>query len=274
MHSTLTTLLDRLDGARGKGAEVLDWGCPVPAFGDISKSRVATVGINPSNREFVDEQGAELQGEARRFHTLNSFTLDSWADANARHLRLIVESCCGYFHRNPYDRWFKTLDLVVSGTNASYYDQISSACHLDLIPYATAQKWSELSKDKKATLLELNRDAIGLLVRDSPVRTLILNGRSVIAQFEAISRTRLEASEIPAWSLPRKNGYDVAGISYKGWATEIGGVELGRTILVLGFNHNLQSSYGVTAHVIRSIRDWVAESMRSVNGKATRQGPS
>ena len=74
-----------------------------------SVAQVATVGINPSNLEFMDEAGNELQGAARRFHTLTSLGLQSWGEADSRHLETIAHSCSAYFDRNPYDRWFKRL---------------------------------------------------------------------------------------------------------------------------------------------------------------------
>src|SRR5205809_4127565 len=132
MLTALTTLLDRLDSPAVSGTDVITWGCPVPSFGDLSNSEVATVGLNPSNREFVDESGGELEGSLRRFHTLNSLGISSWSHADARHLRLILESCRMYFFDNPYDRWFKRLDHVVSGTKASFYSPSCGACHLDL----------------------------------------------------------------------------------------------------------------------------------------------
>src|SRR3954451_1613485 len=107
MHTALATLIDRLDSSVASTTDVIPWGCPVPSFGDLSNSRVATLGLNPSNREFVDELGNELQGSYRRFHTLKSLGLRSWSDADARHLRLILESCRAYFSGNPYDKWFR-----------------------------------------------------------------------------------------------------------------------------------------------------------------------
>jgi hypothetical protein len=65
---------------------VIKWGAPVPSFGDLSSSFVATVGLNPSNREFVDDSGQELCDSERRFHTLHSLGLSSWSDVDARHL--------------------------------------------------------------------------------------------------------------------------------------------------------------------------------------------
>jgi hypothetical protein len=257
MYATLATLVDRLDSAAVSGTNVIRWGCPVPSFGDLSNSLVATLGLNPSNREFVDESGHELQGSLRRFHTLKSLGIRSWADVDARHLRLILESCRSYFLGNPYDRWFKRLDQVISGTQASYYGVALRACHLDLIPYATASKWTELTSRQRSSLLVVAGDTLGLLLRDSPVRLLILNGRSVVEQFEEVADISLERCNMPSWALPRRSGIDVGGIAYKGVVDTLSGIGLRHRVVVLGFNHNLQSSFGVTTQVLYAIRKWI-----------------
>src|SRR5260370_2329476 len=263
MHTTLTTLIDRLDSPAVSGTDVIRWGCPVPSFGDLSTSRGATLGLNPSNREFVDELGDELQGPFRRFHTLKSLGLASWADADARHLRLIMESCRTYFLGNPYDTWFKRLDQVVSGAKASFYDASCGACHLDLIPYATARKWTELTAQQRSSLMAVAADTLGLLLRDSPVRVLLLNGQSVVEKFQDIAGVRLEREEMHGWTLPREHSADVAGFAYRGMVNNLSGIRLSNEVLVLGYNHNLQSSFGVTKEVILGIRNWIS---RAVNG--------
>lgn len=264
MYSALTTLLDRLDSADTQRAAVIRWGSPVPSFGDLTKSEVATLGLNPSNKEFVDNSGNELSGSERRFHTLKSLGLEAWREADVRHIALILNSCKEYFLRNPYDRWFKKLDVVVAGSGASFYNSHSSACHLDLIPYATECKWTELSSQQKRWLNAIASDSLGLLLRDSPVRLLILNGQSVITAFEEISNIKLESEEQQAWSLPRHNGKDVRGVSYVGAADELGGINLGRTVRILGFNHNIQSSFGVTNCVIQEIYQWIRKESQEV----------
>ncbi len=262
MHSVLTTLIDRLDSTEVSGTNVIPWGCPVPSFGDLSSSGVASLGLNPSNREFVDERGKELEGTSRRFHTLKSLGLSCWADADARHLRLILQACRDYFVCNPYDRWFKKLDKVIGGTAASYYDPSRKACHLDLIPYATERKWTELSSAQRSSLMGTAGDILGVLLRDSPVRVLILNGRSVVDHFQGVASSRLDETEMPAWSLPRRSGPDVKGIAYRGIVERISGTRLRHQLLVLGFNHNLQSSFGVTSEVLQAIRSWIANTVR------------
>jgi hypothetical protein len=237
---------------------VIKWGCPVPSFGDLSSARIATLGLNPSNREFVDESGEELQGNSRRFQTLASLGLRSWSEIDARHLRMILDSCRRYFLGNPYDRWFKKLDQVVSGAKASFYGTSGGACHLDLIPYATVEKWTELTTQQRSSLLAVAADTLGLLLKDSPVRILILNGQSVVEQFQAACGIRLDREQMLGWSLARRPKQDVIGLAYRGTVHSLSGIRLPHEILVLGYNHNLQSSFGVTNEVILAIRDWIS----------------
>ncbi len=243
MEATLAALVRYINEISFAEDHIIPWSCPILCFGDPSTAEVATLGLNPSNREFVDEAGNELEDPLRRFHTLSSLGLNRWGQANAIHLQLILESYRAYFVRNPYDAWFRRLDYIISGLGASYYDLPNSACHLDLIPYATAEKWTTLSSGKRSALLNLASETLALLLRDSPIRLLVLNGNSVM----------------PGWSLPRRSTADVQGFAYKGIVRSISNIDLEREVLVLGFNHNIQSSFGVTSEVLASIRRWVAE---------------
>jgi len=259
MDSMVSDLLRRLGDESLDGTGIIPWSSPVLSFGDLSASSVATLGLNPSNREFVDGEGRELEGPHRRFHTLTSLGLNRWADAGARHRGLIAESCRAYFARNPYDTWFKRLDYLLAELRVSYYSAMFSACHLDLVPYATADKWTALSRQQRLKLLERSGDTLGLLLRDSPVRVLILNGSSVVEHFSRVADVELESNRMSDWTL-RRNGEDgVTGTAYIGIVRSVGGVRLRREVQVLGFNHNIQSSFGVTRQVTSSIRTWIAE---------------
>lgn len=264
MTATLTSLLERLDNKALTKARVIPWSSPIPSFGDLSRSKIATLGLNPSNREFVDLSGNELVGISRRFHTLRSLGIKKWSDANSTHHSMILDSCNLYFHQNPYDGWFKGLDKIISGTNASYYDDSIKACHLDLIPYATACKWTELTSEQRAFLLNFSADTLGLLLRDSPVRLLVLNGQAVIDNLQRISGANFTQDTITTWTLPRKSGIGVKGFSYRGTVDEIAGVKLNRKVHILGFNHNIQSSFGVTTLVKSAIRSWITTSTKEI----------
>jgi hypothetical protein len=252
MKETITTLLSRF-ARKDLQASVIPWGSPIPSFGDLMAAKVATLGLNPSNREFVDVNGAELDGGQRRFHTLRSLNLARWADATSAHLELIAKSCEGYFANNPYDMWFRKLEYVMSGTGASYYASPSRACHLDLVPYATARKWTVLSQRERRALLGAADDTLGLLLQHSPIRVLILNGSAVVSAFEKITHARLTRKRRVNWTLP----HGIEGFSFEGIVQSICGIELCRPVRVVGYNHNIQSSFGVTRQVTSSIQRWI-----------------
>lgn len=262
MIPALRDLVQRLENPDIAKAGVIQWGSPVPTFGDLGSSQIATIGLNPSNREFVDITGNELIGPFRRFQTLRSLGLNHWSDATTKHLHLIEESCTNYFSRNPYDTWFKELDSLLGGVASYYYaNSTRSACHMDVIPYATLSKWTELSALQRSKLLEIAGDTLGLLLRDSSIKFLILNGNTVVKNVESVSGTRLTRIEMPGWTLPRKAHGGVPGVSYCGRINKIRKVNLGREITVLGFNHNIQSSFGVTNEVKANIRRWIIDSI-------------
>lgn len=258
MYSILTTLITRLEDPRMTSTGVIDWGSPVPSFGNIGKSKVVSLGLNPSNREFLDNEGYELTGPMRRFHSLSSLGINSWAEINALHLKQIIETCFSYFLSNPYDTWFRKLDQIISSTGYSYYDSINQACHLDIIPYATEKKWTDLTTIEKQLLIDISGDALARLLEYSSVRMIILNGISVIKHFEKISKVNLEKEELNSIKLNRKNGRHIKGYIYKGYFNQLSGINLDKKILAIGFNHNIQSSFGITNNVIYELKEWVS----------------
>lgn len=258
MIPVATTFVHRLARGDVDAQPVMGWTCPVPYFGRMRHATVATVGINPSNREFVDAAGQELDGEDRRFPTLGSLGLRTWADASSLDVTAIVSACDGYFWGNPYNRWFGTLELILRSAGVSYYSVENSAVHLDLVPYATHIKWGALRRDQQRALLDCGQDLLASLLRDSPVELLVLNGASVVRHFEALSGAQLTREHNTDWDLLRGESERIRGVAYVGIVDHVGDVDLGRPIAVAGFNHNLQSSFGVTKRASQAIARWIS----------------
>ena len=107
-------------------------------------------------------------------------------------------------------------------------------------------------------------DTLGSLLRDSPIRLIVVNGRTVIENLQRVAGTAFERVAMGGWTLPRRAGTGVAGFAYRGTVRRLASVDLGRPVLVLGFNHNLQSSYGATSEVKDAIRDWIAHAASEV----------
>lgn len=259
MKSIIHNFISNLDIKALKKSNVIMWSIPVVSFGNLGDSKIATLGLNPSNCEFVDNLGNELVGSKRRFPTLRSMGRSNWQSCGPNELDSIVKSCEQYFEVNPYDRWFKRLDFLISSTGYSYYSPKKRACHLDLVPFATSCKWGELSKQQQNMLLFSCRELLGNLIAQSSIKLLVLNGRAVVEGFKNVSDVEFSESLVKDWSISRANRDPVKGIAYTGYARKIGNIRLKRPLKVLGFNHNIQSSFGVTKEIQTSIRSWIGD---------------
>lgn len=259
VYGAMARLVDELESHTAT-AEAVTWACPVPFFGEITRSPVATVGINPSDREFVDSGGEELTGELRRLPTLVSMGLGRWSEASGDDLRHIVRSCERYFDGNPYRVWFDVLERMLNAGGTSFYEG-TRACHIDLVAYATSSKWGSLPGPMRRRLIDQGCTTLAEVIRDSGIRVLVLNGRSVVSEFVGFAEAELDARPVPEWTLPRSSGPGVAGVAYEGTIRSVGGVDLDRNVLIIGYNHNLQSSFGVTSQVVQRIGEYVGEAI-------------
>jgi len=257
MDVQMRCLLDAMDELRSGGLNLIRWSCAIPSFGDFKSASIGTVGINPSNLEFETADRVELTGELRRFHTLQSLGLERWSEASDQDVELACIRCREYFLRNPYNRWFKKLEFVISGTGCSFYFPFLNACHLDIVPLATSVKWGALDRNVQSNLVSRFKFVLPEILEESNIRVLVLNGQSVVNYFMRITNAELKKAHMPTWGLPRQSGPPVDGYSYTGQISKVGSTSLGRRVLVLGYNHNLQSSFGVSRDVLVEIRNWI-----------------
>jgi hypothetical protein len=263
-HDVLIREVGHLAKRLGDGQDlgVIPWAAPVLFFGDLFNSSTATLGLNPSNREFLGSNGEMLSESERRLETQSSLGLRSWADTTDKACAAVLGSCSNYFRGRPYDAWFKRMEPILQGVGASYYFSSSAylrpACHLDLVPFATFQKWVALPTRHRRRLLELGSQSLIEVLINSPVEVLILNGRTVAEYFQSLSNQLLSVTKMPRWNLRRSDGC-VDGFAFFLRTTTLANRPLGRTLTVIGFNHNIQSSYGVSNRVVSEIREWAAK---------------
>jgi hypothetical protein len=159
--------------------EVIPGTTPVIAFGDPRQAEIATLGINPSLREFHTADGKLLAGSNRRLSTLESVGAESTAVLTEDQIQTVVTKCAAYFSGKPYRRWFDVLDQVLlDGLGVSYYD--ANVCHLDLVQWATAPAWGHLPGEVRQILLEEGLPHLRNQLQFGSVRLVILNGREVL----------------------------------------------------------------------------------------------
>lgn len=162
-------------------ASVVPGSTPVIAFGDPASSRVATLGLNPSRLEFLTRSGQLLTLE-RRFETLEALGISSLTAASDEAVVRVWEGCRQYFARNQYRRWFDQLEAVLRSVDASYYER--SACHLDLVQWATDPTWGSLGDDAIGRMLLEAVPFLQAQLRASSIEMIPLNGRRVMTEFE------------------------------------------------------------------------------------------
>ncbi len=150
-----------------------------------------------------------------------------------------------YFQRKPYRWWFDQLEEVLQGCGASYCD--GSACHLDLVQWATKPTWGKLSKELKDSLIDADAGFLRQQLTNESVKLLMANDKSVIDQ------------------LPRKCGarlMSVGGIRNYNTRFVVGTVF--DRVCVIGWSTNLQSQPGVTTEWKTAIAGRVAQLVRDL----------
>lgn len=125
---------------------------PILYFGDYpsytkSETKIITVGLNPSHREFPPED------RFLRFRKAEKVSKSS----NLTHLeiQLFLDSLNDYYKDEPYSKWFGCFEPMLNGLNSSYYENEypNRALHTDICsPLATDITWSKLKDRQRARL--------------------------------------------------------------------------------------------------------------------------
>lgn len=222
-------LLERAAASPPDGCAVVPGSTPVVSFGHPLDPLVATLGINPSSGEFLS-RGRLLEGGQRRLATLLSIGASEHGAIDVAQASVIIDDCATYFDRRPY-RWFNVLDRILTpALGVSYFHK--SACHLDLVQWATDPIWKELSRSQQERLLAGDREFLRTQLRHESYRVILVNGstalrwaeRADIVSWETVGR--IEAPPATTISLARSED-----------------------ALFLGWSCNLQSQPGAARHV-------------------------
>ena len=152
---------------------------PVLFFGDLFGAEVASVGLNPSDQEYLTKTGQMLAGRAQRFATLDSLgasdratLLDAQCDDAVAWMRAYYDE-----GKPVYGSWFNALSRVVVGFGAGFRER--SAVHLDLIQESTSPVWGELPAGEREALLVQDLPFLEWEIRAFPLRAVICTGKTV-----------------------------------------------------------------------------------------------
>jgi len=191
-----------------------------------------------------------VNGQHRRLATLASLNADRLDLLDDVQVTTVIADCAAYFQRRPYRRWFDPLNqLLKISTNTSYYD--GTACHLDLVQWATNPVWGKIPDQQvRRLLLDEGLPHLRALLGRDNLHLVLLNGRQVLNEVEGAGLVTLR---------------------------KIGTIPMGRVgcslyegrdqhVRWIGWSTNLQSSFGVSSSFKQELADWVAGTTRQVTG--------
>lgn len=236
------------------GCQVLPGSAPVVAFGDPRTAEVATLGINPSWAEFADADARLLTGSNRRLPDAVSAGVDDFASCTDAQVRHIAEGCFTYFERRPYWTWFRPLDKLLGHAGLGSYTD-GTACHLDLVQWATDPVWSTLPPQARQRLLDDGVPHLRDQLRHDNIRLVLLNGRTVLDHVGAVGLVSLE---------------NVGTMPYHGHKTTALYCGQAEGVLFVGWSVNIQSTPGANDNAfLASLGDWIV----SVAAPASEEQP-
>jgi hypothetical protein len=245
-----TLLLQRIMKCPPMREYITPGSTPVVAFGNPMTANVATIGINPSSREFLDAKGQLLPEENRRLADFQSLGIRSHTEINESVAKKVLEESNSYFRRDEYVyKWFEPLQtFVLDPVKASFRE--STAAHLDLVQWSTAPVWGAI-KDSKARDLLIQDDIrfLGELLRAASYKVVFMNGSTVVKTLEKFGLVEIE-----------QDGWTPLGKGTKKSALWKGRV-IGSDAVCLGWSLNLQH-YQTTNENKEQLSRWVAHAAK------------
>ena len=235
----------------------IEWACPVPFFGRAERARIASVGLNPSDKEFLDGHSRPLREGEQRLATLCSLGLQDWNAAGQEECSDVAQACSGYFGLNAYWRWFRPLESILDDAGRGTFRD-GGACHIDLAPWATHRPWGKLTDIEQDALVKCGEPVLKALFESTQFEVLLLNGASAVKGLQRVAGVELPFEFATDWD-------DRVGRG-KRWSLRrdsLGRIELARPVTILGWNWNLQSSR-IASTTRESIYAWAASRLSDV----------
>lgn len=213
---------------------------------------VATLALNPSWREFQSASEEWLLGDERRLASLVSLDAEHPSELDGTQVAQVVTESYGYFEGpNWYRGWFHWLESLLQDTGiGSYHD--GSACHLDLVQWATKPAQESLPRSVWKRLVNQDLDFLAWQLQNSNVGTVLLNGASVVRWMRYAGFVNEFDDDVLVYRARSGNG------TIRVFRAIAGG------ILFLGWNRPLASA--IASDGRQQLNRWIEEAMQEHRG--------
>lgn len=250
MRNITPEVANRIRRAAPHNGYVVQGSLPVVSFGDMGRARVATLSLNPSDREFLRQDGSWLLGDQKRLESLVSLGAEHPSNLTEEQVTQVVQRCEQYFDGPWFGQWFSHLERLLKVTGVgSYLD--GSACHLDLVQWATRPKAGDIPRPDWDAMVEEDKEFLSWQLRTGMVNAVLINGASSLAGVEATGIAgSFDTEEI---GFQRSNGPGKLRVSR---ATKNGVVYLG---------WNLVLHQGISTDGIFKLAEWISARLAEQN---------
>jgi len=175
-------LVSRIMTANPRDSHVVERSFPITHFGRLEKSRIVTIGINPSVREFFDGRNPARLLEEPRKRVLDRESIgirDNEVPSIDDALKVLA-SYNKYFETPNHYSWFDAMQKwALDPLGVSYRD--GSVAHLDLVQWATKPVWSGIqSKSIREQLVLSDSRFLSEQIRLSRPELVLFNGATVV----------------------------------------------------------------------------------------------
>ena len=226
-----TYIYDRLHAGPVHPEVVVQGSTPVLAFGPFRTARTATLGINPSCAEFIDATKTLYPETRRRLATLPWLGVETLAGASDEALQAVVDQSDTYFRRQPYMKWFGKFREVLASLDADYLN--GSACHLDLVQWATLPIWRGLTGQVQRDLVDADASFLTRQISEEMIEVVLVNGSTAMAELRRSQRRPIIVEHVET----------ITSCSYQPCKVYAG--RINERVQLFGWSTNLQSSLGV-----------------------------
>jgi hypothetical protein len=223
-----TRVADRIRRPIPQCLPVLPGSLPIVSFGDPDAASVATLSLNPSWIEFERPRGGWLHGSDRRVASLVSIGVTDPRNLDDEQVASVVCERNGYFMGpNWYKAWFHWLETMLCRSGAGSYLN-GSACHLDLVQWATKPAQGELDPAVWDRLVADDHEFLHWQLQTSDVSVVLMNGASVVRWVERAGllraidcdQLRYRTKSGSARAMPLYRGV-ADGVLFLGWNTPL-----------------------------------------------------
>lgn len=198
-------LLDKISEPLPTTTKIVEGSIPIVFFDNVEKAEIATLSLNPSNKEF------EHNSVIRRCVDRKKLGVSDNQKLTREQAESVYQSLLLYFKVNPYKAWFNPMNKLFQIKGYKYYND--KIVHLDISPWATSSKWDSLSQVERESIIDTT--IIENVIEKRGIKKLFINGKTAFNVFYATLNIEIKNIKETSFNYITKKGYTRSFIIYE-----------------------------------------------------------